>query len=277
MPPHGGHHHGGGHHGGGGRRGGFGPGWGWGYPDYPLVEVVELDPDCYELPGGSIVCPTPVATGDFSVWDVVFPPINFPGILTGSPLDALLSAGCGDKSDAKLKGFDGRIQLIKYGYVPPAMFTWDQVNTVVGQLLAMSKTVNSAIENANREFSVPALYDAQVKILNTIGAHANELIAAKQPVDGLDMKNWVIDSLIAASEGLKVMYTSVCSRPWWWGALTSFQSAFDVIWNFLATLGSGIKKVVEYWTYVKWGAAAVIAYAVYNEYGKRKKSSRRRR
>lgn len=265
MPPHGGHHH---HHGGGGFRGGwYGPSWG-----NELVVVVD---DPYACPVGtepSIAIdgrrycrPVPDATdafgalGDF--WSSLWQGLTF------SPIDLFTSANCKAKSEDKLKAFDGRIEQIKWMYVPPAMFTWDQVNTVVGQLLAISKVTTDAIEKANRDWTQQSLYDAQARIFSTIGGKANELLAARQPVSGIDMKNWITSSLIAVSEGMKAMIESYCARPWWFSALQSFLGAVDKIWNFLAAIGRGIKAVYDHWVYVKWGAAAFIAYVLYNEYG----------
>lgn len=201
----------------------------------------------------------PQPMGDF--WSGVWQALTF------SPIDVFTSANCKDKSNEKMKSFDARIEQIKWFYVPPPTFTWAQVNTVIGQLLTLSKTATDAMQKANLDWAWDELAAAQTRIFNTIGAQANLYLQAKQPVDGVEMKIWIEDSLLAVSAGMKLMIENYCSRPWWFGAIQAVMGAADAVWNFLAAIGHGIKAVADNWTYVKWGAAAFIAYVLYNEYG----------
>lgn len=303
MPPHGHGGHGGGHHGGGFRRGGWGPGWGWDPYPVELVEVEVPPPvviDCSQwgpaayraaraaynaglITGGPCLDsrwdPTrarsrPAAMGA-SIWTGA---ASWTDIF-GSGLEPFFNANCADDAQQRMADFDGKVTTLISTYWPLQMFTYAQIDKIAGQLLAMSKVATDAMQAANLQYNTDKLTQATSTIYSTIGAQANIYRLNGGPVAGLDIKNWVVASLFAISNGMKAMIESYCQRPIVFKIAQAFDAIDDIliaIWNALAELGKGIAKIFSYWTYVKWGAAAFIAYTLYNELDKAVKKRRAR-
>lgn len=148
---------------------------------------------------------------------------------------ALLAQVC--PPSAQTAAWSGRIAQLQATWNPTGTYTPAEMRAVIGPILTMNLSTHNAVTSARESYNIDALAAAE-DAFNKIGAQANDYTdawraaqAAGTAVSAPGLKQWVIDAMNANTAGMRAIEIAACSKPWWLGALASFQRAFDAAWD----------------------------------------------
>ena len=159
-------------------------------------------------------------------------------------------------NDAVLKGqsFKGKIDNLQAVWNPTGFFPPDDIRLVISSTLELQRHSSAALDKVKfaahvRDDLLTRSYDG----LHRAGARALDYLdAAKQAdakgirlVNAPGLKQWVIDTMNAASAALVVAHAVDCMKPVWLSALEAYQEVFDVAIARVVSVAGSLLQVGE--------------------------------
>ncbi len=169
---------------------------------------------------------------------------DFWGWLTASPIDAVVPdttvADCVGQANATTAPLDAKIDDLAKNWNPTGFYTPADIRTLISQTMAMITGAQSVLDQAAQAPS--ASQDSIVRATDDLAragkASLDYLSAANQAdqqglrtVNAVGLKDWVLSAMGAASSAIGTAAAVSCITPWWVGALATFQTAFDALYN----------------------------------------------
>lgn len=216
----------------------------------------------------------PPALGGFisELIDIVSPPgvgalINLD---TGTN-DYTAELGCLSTSNAQVQDLDAKINNLATVWQPTGYYSADDVNKVVSivvqqiqgakvQVLVAPAATSDQVDTRNQ-----ALDDLDKQFANATRFSQAATLAASTSsiVNAPDLKDWVLDGLLAASNGYVFAAVMGCRND----LIGSAEAAYDAVWNVVSTVVNAVVSAAETVVNVAAGAFDAAAFlSKYSEY-----------
>ena len=160
--------------------------------------------------------------------------------ITGVPnADALLggdgNAQCLAQGNAAAAQFDAKQDDLNRNWHPNGFYDPTEMGTLISQVFSMLHAAEATLEQVN--ITNGDIKNAQDEIFRKyaeVQTYQNAAAQAKktgQPINAPGFRDWVIKAMGTASAGVTAAVVTSCMEPWWVGALSAFQTAFDAVYN----------------------------------------------
>ena len=164
-------------------------------------------------------------------------------VLAGAGIAPLLppseTSACLDQANAAVAPLDAQIDDLVKTWEPTGFYTPQDLRGFVTATMAVLRQGQAALDQAASEPQA-----SQESILRAtddlarMGARSLDYLQAATTADqqGIRVvnapgfKRWITDALASASSAVVTASVIGCLRPWWAGALTAFQRAFDALY-----------------------------------------------
>ncbi len=166
----------------------------------------------------------------------------------------VLEARCVTKAVADGRGFKSKIDNLDATWNPTGFYPPDDVRAVISSTMELEAHGRAAIDKVQSEAHVRTdLLNRARDALDRAGARAIDYIDAAREADSKSirlvnapgLKQWVIDTMNAASAALIVGQAVDCLKPWWLSALEAYQEAFDVAIAHVVSVAGSVLAVGE--------------------------------
>ncbi len=166
----------------------------------------------------------------------------------------VLEAQCVTKAVAAGQGFKSKIDNLDATWNPTGFYPPDDVRSVIGSTMELEALGRAAIDKVQIEVHVRTdLLNRARDGLDRAGARAIDYLDAAREADSKSirlvnapgLKQWVIDTMNAASAALIVGQAVDCLKPWWLSALEAYQEAFDVAITHVVSVAGSVLAVGE--------------------------------
>lgn len=187
---------------------------------------------------------------------------------------------CVGVADATTAPLDAKIDDLAKNWNPTGFYTSSDIRTLVSQVMAMITGAQGVVDqaaqapNASQDSTTRATDDlarAGQRSLDYLTAANQADQQGLRTINAVGFKDWVTSAMGAASSAIGTAAAVSCITPWWVGALATFQTAFDAVWNTakavvgaVLAIGETALKVADnlpkYSDLITWG---LLAYAGY--------------
>ncbi len=166
----------------------------------------------------------------------------------------VLEAQCVNKAVAAGQAFKSKIGNLDATWNPTGFFPPDDVRSVIGSTMELEVLGRAAIDKVQTEAHVRTdLLNRARDGLDRAGARAIDYLDAAREADNKSirlvnapgLKQWVLDTMNAASAALIVGQAVDCLKPWWLSALEAYQEAFDVAITHVVAIAGSVLAVGE--------------------------------
>lgn len=149
-------------------------------------------------------------------------------------------AQCVGQANATTSPLDAKIDDLAKNWNPTGFYTPADIRTLIGQTMAMITGAQSVIDQAAQapSASQDSIMRATDDLARAGKASLDYLSAANQAdqqglrtINAVGLKDWVLSAMGAASSAIGTAAAISCITPWWVGALATFQTAFDALYN----------------------------------------------
>jgi len=158
---------------------------------------------------------------------------------------------------------------------PTGYYTWQEMADLVAAAVEMSSKASTMAYTAFEQNPNDILRKAVDEYMEVARQASENYVpawrAAKEvnaPVNAPGLKRWVIELLNRAHKLARVSEISVCTAPWWYGALSTFMYYFNKVVDIAKkTVGvvvkagqaivDAVEDVFDLWPFVKWGSLAL--------------------
>lgn len=201
---------------------------------------------------------------------------------------------CIDAANQAVAPFEAQIDDLVKTWNPTGFYTSQEIRDLVSSTMRVVTQAQSALDSARAEpnasqdsimRAVDDLTRAGSRALDYLGAASSADQQGLRVINAAGLKRWVTDTLATSSSAIVTASVVGCLRPWWVGALATFQAAFDVVWALSKrTLGSALAigetalKIVDdlpqLYDVLKWGALAAGAYWIWIQFHNHHRSGR---
>lgn len=168
-----------------------------------------------------------------------------------------------------------RTEELRATWEPTGFYSWQQMADLVAAAVELSSKASSMALQAFQQNPNDILRKASDDYMN-VAKRAREdyapawqaAKAANAPINAPGFKRWVIELLEEAHKLARISEISVCTAPWWYGALTTFMYYFDKVVDLAKTIGGivvavgqtvvdAVESAFNLWPIVKWGGLAL--------------------
>jgi hypothetical protein len=215
--------------------------------------------------------------------DIVSGLVGVPGVLVSSGPS---TNQCIAQANAEMAPFEAKIDDLIKTWNPTGTYTAQDIRDIVSATMMVIQQGQAAIDRARLEpnASQDSVMRATDDLARAGGRSLDFLQAARDAdagavavIEAPGLKRWVTDSMGTASSAMVTASVIGCITPWWVGALSAFQGAFDVgygvakrIVGVVIAAGETVLKVAddlpELYDILKWGALAAAGYYVWTRY-----------
>jgi hypothetical protein len=166
----------------------------------------------------------------------------------------MLEAQCVTKAVSDGQTFKSKIDNLDATWNPTGFFPPDDVRAVISSTMELEAHGRAAIDKVQTEAHVRTdLLNRARDGLDRAGARAIDYLDAAREADSKGvrlvnapgLKQWVIDTMNAASAALIVGQAVDCLKPWWLSALQAYQDAFDVAITHVVAIAGSVLAVGE--------------------------------
>jgi uncharacterized protein YukE len=204
-------------------------------------------------------------------------------------IDPKINSQCLDQANAQVAELDARILDLASTWHPTGFYAPADVQKLIAQTMALLSSATDTVGKAPRSTS-----DSEAQIqqaLDTLFQHGQRELVYTQAlqdaarsgatvINAAGLKDWVLDSMQAASSALVTASVMECNMPWLADAILALAPLFDALASVAKRvvdaavgIGTTILKIADdlpqIWTVVKWGAVIAAALWGYSEMRKR--------
>lgn len=193
---------------------------------------------------------------------------------------------CLAQANAEMAPFEAKIDDLIRTWTPTGTYTSQDIRDIVSATMRIIQQGQAAVDRASQEPNASQdsvmratddLARAGGKSLDFLAAARDADAGAVAAIEAPGLKRWVTDSMGVASSAMVTASVIGCITPWWVGALSAFQGAFDVGYSVAKRIvgvaiaaGETVLKVAEdlpeIYDILKWGALAAAGYYVWTRY-----------
>lgn len=146
---------------------------------------------------------------------------------------------CLEQANAAVAPMDAKIDDLIKTWSPTGFYTSEDIRSFVSATMAVLRQGQAALDQAAGEpqASQESILRATDDLARFGGRSLDYLQAASaadqqgiRVVNAPGFKRWITDTLASASSALVTATVIGCIRPWWVGALSAFQRAFDAVY-----------------------------------------------
>jgi hypothetical protein len=149
-------------------------------------------------------------------------------------------AQCIGQANATTAPLDAKINDLAQNWQPTGFYTPEDIRQLVGSTMAMIVKAQAVIDqarqapNASQDSLMRTTDDlarAGKSSLDYLSAANDADAQSLRAINAVGFKDWVLSAMGAASSAIGTAAAVACITPWWVGALATFQTAFDALWN----------------------------------------------
>jgi len=154
---------------------------------------------------------------------------------------------CVDAGNAFVADLDAKTKDIVQNWQPLPTFDPGQIRGITISILSVIHQAQATLDQAGQLEISP---DLRTQLQNETDELERHAIQAQQyndaanaadaqgstQVSAPNIKQWVINAMNASSNAMVTAYTVGCMQPWWIGALSAFQTAFDTAWGVVMSI-----------------------------------------
>ena len=206
-------------------------------------------------------------------------PITFPGVPSGIQ-------GCVGKANEATAPLDAKILDLVQTWQPTGFYTPGEIRQLIGSTMAMIVRAQGVLDQAasSPSASQDSIIRATDDLTNAGKRSLDYLFAANEAdqqglrtINAAGLKHWVVTAMGAASSAIGTAAAISCITPWWVGALSAFQSAFDAVWGTAKSIVGAVlaigetalkvaDKLPEFADVITWGLVAGAGYWVWSRF-----------
>lgn len=150
-----------------------------------------------------------------------------------------IGVACVNQAQPTVSTIDAKINDLAANWNPTGFYTPDQINTIVQQVLNTTSAARTALESQMSGSLSSSARSNVMQSIDDIGRAGQRAIdylnAAKigKTVDAPGFKQWVINSMNAASSGMVTAYVVDCEKPAIFNVMMSFVAVVTVAYNII--------------------------------------------
>jgi len=161
---------------------------------------------------------------------------------------------CINAANQTMAPFDAKVDDLAKTWTPTGFYTSSELRDMVSVTLQAVTRAQAALDaaaaepNASQASVMRATDDlarAGSRSLDYLGAAQTADQQGLRVVNAPGLKRWVTDTLGTASSAMITASVIGCITPWWVGAMSAFQSAFDTAWAFAKRLTGAVIAIGE--------------------------------
>lgn len=166
----------------------------------------------------------------------------------------MMQAQCAAKAVDHGRGFQAKIADIDATWTPTGFFPPDDVRGVISSTMQLEAMGRSALDTVQSDAHVRTdLLNKARNALDRAGARAVDFLDAARQADAASvrlvnapgLKQWVVDTMNAASSAMIVADAVGCMKPTWLSAIQAYDDAFDVAKTHVVAIAGEVLQAGE--------------------------------
>jgi hypothetical protein len=150
-----------------------------------------------------------------------------------------VGVACVNQAQPTVAGLDAKIKDLAANWNPTGFYSPDQVRTIVQQVLNTTSSARAALESqmsGNLASSARSNVMQSIADLGKAGQRSLDYLNVARlgkTVDAPGLKQWVLNSMNAASSGMVTAYVVDCEKPAIFNVMMSFVAVMTVAYNII--------------------------------------------